>query len=181
MRRRSLRPSVRFEILKRDGFACRYCGRRARDAVVLVVDHVCPVAHGGQNDEANLATACVECNAGKGARPLMDTAATDKEKRVGWALEEIQDLLEVFAGGDVSNLGVAELALQRLRAHVEAAAALTSAPSAASVLEMWAEVQEACDYLSRARSNLNLIEMALEGGDPSDPVTFEMFVREPSA
>lgn len=39
---------LRFEILKRDAFACRYCGRRAPN-VELHIDHVVPVARGGRN------------------------------------------------------------------------------------------------------------------------------------
>lgn len=64
-------PKQRFEIFSRDGFACQYCGGQAPN-VQLVVDHVVPVAHGGGNEESNLATACYPCNAGKadGAYPL---------------------------------------------------------------------------------------------------------------
>jgi len=59
----------RFEIFKRDSFTCRYCGRSTPD-VTLQVDHVNPVANGGTNDDDNLVTSCVECNAGKAATPL---------------------------------------------------------------------------------------------------------------
>jgi HNH endonuclease len=55
---------LRFEILRRDGHACRYCGRQAPD-VKLTVDHVIPVTLGGGDDPRNLVTACTECNAGK--------------------------------------------------------------------------------------------------------------------
>ena len=61
-----LSPKERFAILQRDGFACQYCGARAPNAR-LFVDHILPVAHGGTNEEANLITACFECNAGKAA------------------------------------------------------------------------------------------------------------------
>jgi 5-methylcytosine-specific restriction endonuclease McrA len=68
----TVRPSVRFEVLKRDGFTCVYCGRnRDKHGVVLEVDHVVPLAEGGSdNDLANLATACWDCNHGKAARLL---------------------------------------------------------------------------------------------------------------
>jgi hypothetical protein len=55
---------VRFEILRRDGHACKYCGAQAPD-VALTVDHVIPVALGGSDDPTNLVTACQPCNAGK--------------------------------------------------------------------------------------------------------------------
>lgn len=55
---------LRFEILRRDGHTCRYCGRSAPE-VKLTVDHVVPSALGGTDDATNLVTACSECNAGK--------------------------------------------------------------------------------------------------------------------
>jgi 5-methylcytosine-specific restriction endonuclease McrA len=59
-------PKLRFEVLKRDGFRCRYCGRSgAQGEVKLHVDHVVPVSKGGTNDIDNLVTACEECNLGK--------------------------------------------------------------------------------------------------------------------
>jgi len=64
--RKALSPKVRFHIFDRDGFTCRYCGKSPRDGVVLEVDHIHPVANGGENDVDNLVTACWECNHGKG-------------------------------------------------------------------------------------------------------------------
>lgn len=55
---------LRFEILRRDSHACRYCGDKAPD-VKLTVDHVIPVALGGGDEPNNLVTACADCNAGK--------------------------------------------------------------------------------------------------------------------
>ena len=55
---------LRFEILRRDGHTCRYCGASAPDAK-LTVDHVLPVALGGSDEPENLTTACTDCNAGK--------------------------------------------------------------------------------------------------------------------
>lgn len=57
---------LRFTILTRDGFRCRYCGATG-GAVVLHVDHVVPVSRGGTNDEKNLVTSCRDCNLGKAA------------------------------------------------------------------------------------------------------------------
>ena len=56
----------RFAVLERDGFKCRYCGRGAKENVVLQVDHVVPRSAGGTDDLSNLLTACSECNGGKG-------------------------------------------------------------------------------------------------------------------
>lgn len=55
---------LRFEVLRRDGHTCRYCGAKAPD-VALTVDHVIPTTLGGSDDPANLVTACQPCNAGK--------------------------------------------------------------------------------------------------------------------
>lgn len=63
-KRRHLRPSVRFAVLRRDGFTCQYCGAKAPD-VVLHVDHRIPVHRGGTNDVDNLVTSCQACNLGK--------------------------------------------------------------------------------------------------------------------
>ncbi len=57
--------AMRWSILKRDGFACRYCGQRP-PLVWLRVDHVQPIEHGGKRlDASNLVTACHWCNNGK--------------------------------------------------------------------------------------------------------------------
>lgn len=69
MPRKSTGKRTRFEVFKRDGFACRYCGAQPPD-VVLVVDHIVPVAEGGPSTIDNLNTACEPCNQGKAARPL---------------------------------------------------------------------------------------------------------------
>lgn len=69
MARKWLSKRVRFEIFKRDGFRCIYCGATPMQAA-LVADHVVPVAAGGASDPANLVTACVDCNGGKAAVPL---------------------------------------------------------------------------------------------------------------
>ena len=62
--RHSLPRTLRFRILHRDSFACRYCGARAPD-VTLHVDHVVAVCRGGTDDEDNLVAACEACNLGK--------------------------------------------------------------------------------------------------------------------
>lgn len=67
--RRSVSKKLRFDIFKRDGFACQYCGQKP-PSVVLELDHVVPVSSGGGNDEDNLLTSCFDCNRGKGAGDL---------------------------------------------------------------------------------------------------------------
>lgn len=55
---------LRFEILRRDQYTCRYCGAKAPD-VPLRVDHVIPESLGGTDESDNLVTACEPCNTGK--------------------------------------------------------------------------------------------------------------------
>jgi hypothetical protein len=55
---------LRYEILRRDNFACRYCGAAAPD-VKLNADHVIPKSLGGSDSPENLVASCVDCNAGK--------------------------------------------------------------------------------------------------------------------
>lgn len=55
---------LRYEILRRDNHACRYCGATAPDAK-LNVDHVIPQSLGGHDKPDNLVTSCADCNAGK--------------------------------------------------------------------------------------------------------------------
>ena len=71
-RRAPIRARMRFDILQRDGFRCRYCGRPGTaPGVVLHVDHVIPFVAGGATSEDNLVTACEECNLGKGTRSVV--------------------------------------------------------------------------------------------------------------
>jgi hypothetical protein len=62
---RSLR--LRFLVLERDGFTCRYCGRKpVEHGVILHVDHIFPASKGGATTFENLITSCGDCNLGKG-------------------------------------------------------------------------------------------------------------------
>lgn len=76
---------LRYEILRRDNHACRYCGASAPD-VPLTVDHVVPVALGGLDDPSNLVTACRDCNAGKSSSAADSPVLADVEERaLVWA------------------------------------------------------------------------------------------------
>lgn len=62
----SVSKRLRYEVLRRDNYTCRYCGAFAPLAV-LVIDHVTPRKHGGRDALENLITACQDCNSGKSA------------------------------------------------------------------------------------------------------------------
>jgi hypothetical protein len=85
-----LSKRVRFEVFKRDGFTCQYCGAHP-PSVVLHVDHIDAVANGGQNDMDNLLTSCEACNLGKGARALtaVPESLADKAARIAEAEEQL--------------------------------------------------------------------------------------------
>lgn len=53
--------TVRTRIMERDGYECRKCGQKK----TLRVDHVRPLADGGNSDDDNLQTLCKPCHATK--------------------------------------------------------------------------------------------------------------------
>jgi hypothetical protein len=69
MEKARIPKSLRFEVLKRDGFKCRYCGI-SHTKKELHVDHIIPESRGGATCQHNLLTACIDCNLGKGSVPL---------------------------------------------------------------------------------------------------------------
>lgn len=92
-KRKSLSKAIRFEVFKRDSFACQYCGRTAPD-VILEVDHIVPVAKGGTDDLLNLVTSCRECNRGKSAKPLDDNSAVALQRAELEKLEQQKMMLD---------------------------------------------------------------------------------------
>lgn len=82
---------TRFEVLRRDEYACRYCGATAPDAK-LVVDHVMPVALGGSDKPENLVSCCSSCNGGKAATSPDERVVADVSERavaMGKALRDV--------------------------------------------------------------------------------------------
>ena len=64
--RRKMNDSLRYDVMRRDGFRCVLCGRSAaEDGVKLHVDHIIPVSKGGKTEPGNLRTLCENCNLGK--------------------------------------------------------------------------------------------------------------------
>jgi len=87
--RKAIGKKLRFDVFKRDGFICAYCGATP-PTVVLQVDHIHPVAEGGTNDIDNLITSCQPCNIGKGANVLTDIPSSLKDKASFIAEQEAQ-------------------------------------------------------------------------------------------
>lgn len=140
----ALSKKQRFDVFKRDMFACQYCGATP-PAVVLEVDHIYPVAEGGKNSIHNLVTACFDCNRGKGAgllsslpESLADKAALlaeklaqlkafdrlvkSKRKHEEKQIDEVQDAFQAHfnAAFSVKFRESVRLFVQRLPSHVVA-------------------------------------------------------------
>lgn len=90
--RKAISKKRRFEVFKRDGFICQYCGSHP-PSVILHVDHIVPVKEGGGNEEANLITSCQHCNLGKSATPLSDVPQSLKDRA-----EEVREREEQIRG-----------------------------------------------------------------------------------
>jgi hypothetical protein len=69
IKREQISKRMRFEVFKRDGFECQYCGATP-PGVLLHCDHIEPVSLGGKTEIDNLITACQPCNLGKSNIPL---------------------------------------------------------------------------------------------------------------
>lgn len=92
---------LRFEILRRDGFRCTYCGETPSEAE-LHVDHVVPQALGGQDIPENLVTACEPCNSGKASSSPSEelVAAVNEAAAIEHAGRSIlSDMVIEFAEG----------------------------------------------------------------------------------
>lgn len=54
-------PEVKKYVFQRDKYQCRSCGKTTVETN-LSIDHIIPLARGGQNDISNLQTLCFTCN-----------------------------------------------------------------------------------------------------------------------
>jgi hypothetical protein len=87
---------LRFEVFKRDGFRCVYCGSTPEKAM-LRVDHVEPASKGGADEPWNLVTACFDCNAGKSDRRLEERTLAAELPDLEAATEHIEQLKAYLA------------------------------------------------------------------------------------
>lgn len=87
--RKSISKKTRFEVFKRDGFMCQYCGAHP-PSVILHVDHIVPLALDGANHIDNYVTACQPCNLGKSATSLAEIPQSLKDKAAEVAERELQ-------------------------------------------------------------------------------------------
>jgi hypothetical protein len=95
--RKAISKKLRFDVFKRDGFVCAYCGATP-PSVLLQVDHIHPVAQGGSNDINNLITSCQPCNIGKGAKTLdlIPKSLAEKAKEIKEKEAQILGFQKIF-------------------------------------------------------------------------------------
>jgi hypothetical protein len=96
-KRVAISKKSRFEVFKRDSFTCQYCGATP-PKVILNVDHIHPVAEGGDNNMDNLITSCEPCNLGKSANLLTDIPQSlkDKASQIAEREEQIKGYNEIL-------------------------------------------------------------------------------------
>lgn len=86
-RREPIPAQLRFQVLQRDGFRCRYCGRSAQDGAVLHVDHVVPVALGGRPRRTISWLHAPTATSERARRPSSSVARAPKRPTVHGTLE----------------------------------------------------------------------------------------------
>jgi hypothetical protein len=96
-KRKSISKKTRFEVFKRDGFRCQYCGA-CPPGVLLHVDHIVAVASGGDNGIDNLVTSCEPCNLGKGCGDLksIPESLQSKAARIAESEEQLYGYQEIL-------------------------------------------------------------------------------------
>lgn len=67
MTRPYVSATLRTFVYARAGGRCEYCLLHQDDSFLRhPIDHIVPIAHGGETNETNLALACASCNTAKG-------------------------------------------------------------------------------------------------------------------
>lgn len=64
----------RLKVYEKDDYKCKYCDKQLT-RFTATLDHIKPVAEGGDNGLENLVTACLDCNSRKNSKPLGDFLA----------------------------------------------------------------------------------------------------------
>lgn len=69
-KRKTISNTMRFEVMERDRFKCKLCGKSpaTNPRTILEIDHIKPICKGGTNEISNLRTLCGRCNNGKGSK-----------------------------------------------------------------------------------------------------------------
>jgi len=99
---KGIQPSLRQEILERNGYTCQICGAgpgdpdpfNVRRKVRLHIDHILPKSQGGTDEKHNLRVLCSTCNQSKGNIQPASESAKNLLARIRRAPRTVQE--EVF-------------------------------------------------------------------------------------
>lgn len=116
-KRKPITKKVRFEVFKRDSFKCQYCGRSSPD-VILEVDHIVPVAEGGDNSILNLITSCRDCNRGKSKTLLSDLTAVERQQKHLEDMNAIKEQSEMMIEWRKELMLIEERQIDALDEHI---------------------------------------------------------------
>jgi hypothetical protein len=104
---RNIDQQVSWNVFRRDGYACRYCGR---DDIPLTVDHLVLWENGGPSTEANLVSSCKKCNKTRGSveyadwlnhhyyvrvRENLSTEQRQANQDVAYTLKDIEPVINI--------------------------------------------------------------------------------------
>lgn len=84
---RQIEQGISWQVFKRDGYSCRYCGK---DDVPLTVDHLICWESGGPSIPSNLVAACRRCNKNRGNLAYADWLSHPYYKKVSGNLSPSQ-------------------------------------------------------------------------------------------
>lgn len=134
--REAISKKIRFEVFKRDSFKCQYCGESAPD-VTLHLDHIHPIAEGGDNSITNLITSCQPCNLGKGARTLSDSSTVEKQKQQLDELNERRNQLEMMMNWRKELTALTETTFDHVYSHYKSFFNFSLTESGQNDLRKW--------------------------------------------
>ena len=98
---RAIDQQVSWNVFRRDGYACRYCGR---DNVPLTVDHLVLWEEGGPSTEENLLAACKKCNKTRGNMQYADWLNHPRYRKVAEALTQEQRQTNLDGAATLSDI-----------------------------------------------------------------------------
>jgi hypothetical protein len=175
--RKGISKKLRFEIFKRDNFACQYCGARAPEAV-LHVDHIKPVSKGGTNDMLNLVAACSGCNHGKGARELSDKSAIEKQRAQLEELSIRREQLEMMLQWRDQSAAAALNIVEEIAERIGQRGGLEPNESGRAIIRKWLRIYSAQEILLAVDEAFD-IYMAFDGDEPNDKAWQIAFAKIP--
>lgn len=108
----------RFEVFKRDGFACQYCGRKPPDAL-LECDHIQPKCEGGSDEYTNLITSCFDCNRGKSGFPLGNSDCDRVQEMQLERIAQLSAFNEMLISSERSRKGHLEWLINEVASNLD--------------------------------------------------------------